>query len=372
MNRVDTQNHDRKYFLITPQLVLDLCENPLQFTLWSVIRSIAGDTGECYLSTEDLAALSMMSVGSVSTQRVRLVDLGLLDGELRRDAGYTQGVWHLRIPDLWVDNTAWAQRYPSLKDRVLRKKEQRASLQDVKPSGGEAEPSGGEGISREKPSGREANKNKDQNNKRELASSSTKTAQPVVVAKTTQRALASSSFSNNKGKADKRQQLLDYAASKGISADTTQAMIMGVLKIGDDLEIAERFTDAGRRATEEAIEVVENMISVGYTDDSRLADIFQVWKNTHWTAQDGANGGKRDTPRYRHFWDVAKDLAKGKLTWDKKEAQAAKTLKHNGKLVYTINEEGHYRDPDAPSYIYNKDGRFVRIDHDYVPESNTP
>jgi hypothetical protein len=364
MNRVDTQSHDRKYFLVTPQLVMDVCENPLQFTLWSVIRSIAGDTGECYLSTEDLATLAMMSTGSVSTQRTRLVELGLLAGELRRDPGYPQGVWHLRIPDLWVQNTEWAQRYPTLKARALRKKEQKESLQHVKPSGGEGQPSGGEGFSREEPSGAETNKN-NQKNKR-AASTSTKTAQPPAVSRPAQQ-LASSSK-----KKSKYPSLLTYAVSQGISEETAKAMVAGIVEIGGHTKIAELGTDTGIRAVDEAIEVVTNLIALGHRDTSRFDDLFNVWKNTHWTARPNAPGGQRQRPRYQHLTEVAMEIDNGELSWNNKEVFTPIALKHHHKLVYTFNAEGHYRDPDNPTHIYNKEGRFVTIDHAYVPESKTP
>jgi hypothetical protein len=116
---------------------------------------IAGDSGECYLSTEDLATLAMMSAGKVSQCRKRLIKHGLLEGEIRRDPGYPQPVWHLSIPDLWERNLEWRQDIgDDLKKRIEFKDTQKKSLHVVKASPGEEGitpdeegiPSGEEGI----------------------------------------------------------------------------------------------------------------------------------------------------------------------------------------------------------------------------------
>jgi hypothetical protein len=90
---------------------------------------IAGEQGECYLSTEDLAAAAMMCGGKVSDSRQYLLDAGLIEGEVRKDPGYPQPVWRLRVPDLWPDNIAYRQRVgDSLTDRIERKRQQRKAL----------------------------------------------------------------------------------------------------------------------------------------------------------------------------------------------------------------------------------------------------
>jgi hypothetical protein len=66
--------------------------------LWSVVRMTVDDHDECSLNTEDLATLSMMSVGKVSQCRRRLIDIGLLKGERRPGPGHNQQLWHLTIP----------------------------------------------------------------------------------------------------------------------------------------------------------------------------------------------------------------------------------------------------------------------------------
>jgi DNA-directed RNA polymerase subunit RPC12/RpoP len=112
----------RQYFLITPHIVWARVENVYQWSLWNVVAMIAGESGECFISTPDLATAAMMSVGKVSEERKALIRLGLLDGEFRRDTGYPQPVWHLRIPDLWAANVEWRLANPSLLDRIEDKR----------------------------------------------------------------------------------------------------------------------------------------------------------------------------------------------------------------------------------------------------------
>lgn len=116
------ESNDRKYFIQVPQLVFALCRTPYDFTLWNVIKMIAGETSECILSTSDLADLAMMSTGKVSDSRAYLIEVGLLKGKCYREKGYPQPVWHLRIPDIWLENIKWRQLYDSLKDRIELKK----------------------------------------------------------------------------------------------------------------------------------------------------------------------------------------------------------------------------------------------------------
>lgn len=117
----------RRFFVMTPQLVWALSRDPYDFMLWSVVKMAAWDTGECILSTRDLATLSMMSVGKVQDCRAYLLRMGLLEGEFRRDPGYPQPVYHLRVPDLWQRNQQLIEcdLGHSLKKRVAFKAAQR-------------------------------------------------------------------------------------------------------------------------------------------------------------------------------------------------------------------------------------------------------
>lgn len=131
-------SRERMYFTVTPRLVWALSEDPFDLALWIVIKDIAGDDGECILARDDLAVLAMMSSGQVSKSRDRLLDKKLIKGELRRDPGYPQGVWHLSIPDFWESNIRWARMYSTIRSRVEFKRLQKDSRRVKEPSQGDA------------------------------------------------------------------------------------------------------------------------------------------------------------------------------------------------------------------------------------------
>lgn len=118
MNKATDNSGDKSHFTITPRLVWALSRSPYDYTLWNVIKDIAGDSGECYISSPDLATLAMMSTGKVSDCRKYLLSVGLLKGELRKDPGYPQQVWHLSIPDLWTKNADFVSKFATIKDRI--------------------------------------------------------------------------------------------------------------------------------------------------------------------------------------------------------------------------------------------------------------
>lgn len=124
-NKVRDRSGDKKYFTITPRIVWALSRSPYDYMLWNVIKDIAGDDGECILSTEDLATLSMMSAGKVTDCRKHLLKVGLLEGETQKSPEYQWPIWHLTIPDLWELNTKTAKSIPSLKNRIEFKKNQK-------------------------------------------------------------------------------------------------------------------------------------------------------------------------------------------------------------------------------------------------------
>jgi hypothetical protein len=130
MHKAVDKSRDAKYFTINPRIVKYYSRSPYDYALWDTVKEVAGDSSECYLSTEDLAALSGMSAGKVSECRKYWIELGFLDGEIRRDAGYPQPVWHLTIPDLWSKNIKWAENHLSIKSRIEFKK----SLHEMKSS----------------------------------------------------------------------------------------------------------------------------------------------------------------------------------------------------------------------------------------------
>jgi hypothetical protein len=132
-HRVQDESNDHKYFVITPRIVKAFSRSPYDLSLWDTIRDVAGERGECYLTTNDLAILSDMSSGKVSDSRAYWLSIGFLKGEMRQDPGYPQPVWHLSIPDLWEKNIKWCEENPKISDRLAHKE----SLHHMKPSPGE-------------------------------------------------------------------------------------------------------------------------------------------------------------------------------------------------------------------------------------------
>ena len=117
-NHVEDEGGDRKYFVQIPVFIWAMVRDPYDLVLWHTIKMIAWEKGVCKLSTEDLAVLSMMSVGKVSECRQRLIDLGLINGSVKKEADYPQPVWHLTIPDVWEENVAWAKEHDT-KDKKI-------------------------------------------------------------------------------------------------------------------------------------------------------------------------------------------------------------------------------------------------------------
>jgi hypothetical protein len=123
-NEVTNKGKDQVYFTVSPRLVWALSRDPYDYTLWGVIKDVAGEEGKCYLSTPQLATLAMMSEGKVQDCRAYLIQAGLLRGELRRDPGYPQPVWHMAIPDIWAKSFKWAEEHSSMQERIDYKKVQ--------------------------------------------------------------------------------------------------------------------------------------------------------------------------------------------------------------------------------------------------------
>jgi hypothetical protein len=133
-NEVTDQSSDRQYFIITPQLVWALCEDPYEYALWTTIKMISIEGKPLKITTENLAAVSMMSLGKVHQCRKRLIDIGLLSGEMQNDLENPQPVWRLTIPDLWRANAEWSQEHNTLRKKIDFKKIQRAKLKESRKS----------------------------------------------------------------------------------------------------------------------------------------------------------------------------------------------------------------------------------------------
>lgn len=140
---ITDDSNDREYFILTPQLVWMLSRSPYDYTLWCVIKMIAGELGECWVNTDNLATLAMMSTGKVSDCRRYLLNKRLLTGK-QKEVTSGQKVWHLKVPDLWEANIKAIRELGDFEAKLQLKKEQKLkkaslneSLHTVKPSPGE-------------------------------------------------------------------------------------------------------------------------------------------------------------------------------------------------------------------------------------------
>jgi len=138
--RVKDESNDKRYFTITPRIVRAFSRTPHDLALWETVKEIAGEDGECFLNTNQLAALCGMSAGKVSDSRQYWIDINFLKGEIKKDEGYSQAVWHLTIPDIWQANIEWCEKHPKIADRIAFKLSNK-SLHTVKPSPPEGKPS---------------------------------------------------------------------------------------------------------------------------------------------------------------------------------------------------------------------------------------
>lgn len=130
---LENTSGDWNYYVVTPQLVWALSRNPYDFTLWCVIKMVAGDGGTCWVSTENLAHLAMMSIGQVSKSRKYLLDTGLLIGEKKaaEKRSLHEG-WHIKIPDVWAQNIAWRTAHHPLGTRIEFKKQQMEAIKNAR------------------------------------------------------------------------------------------------------------------------------------------------------------------------------------------------------------------------------------------------
>lgn len=145
--RIKDESKDHKYFTITPRIVKAFSRNSHDFSFWDTVKDVAGESGECYLNTEQLAILSGISTGQVVNSRKYWLKIGFLTGGIRKDPGYSQAVWHLSVPDIWQKNVEWCEKYPKIAARLEFRKSHLSlhrSLHSVKPSLSEGKGSRGE------------------------------------------------------------------------------------------------------------------------------------------------------------------------------------------------------------------------------------
>ena len=108
-NYITTQETPRSHFTMIPNIVDDSGLDPYSFRLYAHLRRVAGETGECWQSTETLAEACKMSTGKVSECKGILEGAGLI---VIRECSGAGGRYHnIVIVDIWAENAA---RYASV------------------------------------------------------------------------------------------------------------------------------------------------------------------------------------------------------------------------------------------------------------------
>ena len=125
-HQIEDHSSDKKYFTMIPRIVWLKCRSSFDIALWYAISQVAGDGGECFLSTAKLSRLAMMSPRKVQECRQYLLSAGLLQGELKNSVG--EQIWHIRIPNLWAENIKWCENNPKIDDKIKARELFRGAL----------------------------------------------------------------------------------------------------------------------------------------------------------------------------------------------------------------------------------------------------
>jgi DNA-binding transcriptional MocR family regulator len=99
------KSRDRKYFTILPNIIFKLDLTVQDIALYTTIKKVAGEEGECFMTTRRLAQEARISAGQVSKSKKRLADRGLIEIVTRPRTPNGKPVDHITITDIWVRNT---------------------------------------------------------------------------------------------------------------------------------------------------------------------------------------------------------------------------------------------------------------------------
>jgi hypothetical protein len=116
--RIEDNSNDRGYFTIMPRIVRAMARTPYDLAFYETVKEIAGETGECYLDTGQIATLAKMSRGKAHACRKYWIGLGFMTGEIVKNPGYIHGVYHLRLTDIWPDNFVWTKEHLDIPSRL--------------------------------------------------------------------------------------------------------------------------------------------------------------------------------------------------------------------------------------------------------------
>jgi len=98
------KSRDRVYFTILPNVIWQKGLTAIEFALYSAIKRVAGDKGECYMGTRRLAQLAGIGAGSVSRAKKVLATKDLIAVVSKKRTKTGQPVDHIIVLDIWEEN----------------------------------------------------------------------------------------------------------------------------------------------------------------------------------------------------------------------------------------------------------------------------
>lgn len=108
-NLITDDSNDKAYFTILPNIIWEKDLSVHDLWLYATIKRVAGENGECYMSSRKLAELAGMSVGIVSGSKGNLAQAGLIEISLEKRSEKGWAVHHIKVVDLWGQNMAHFQ-----------------------------------------------------------------------------------------------------------------------------------------------------------------------------------------------------------------------------------------------------------------------
>ena len=102
--KVDDARHERKYFMMIPNMVDDMGLSLIAYRLYGHFKRVAGETGASWQSTDTLAKSCNMSQASVSRAKRELLARKLITLDKRKEGPVRYD--HIEMVDIWPENMA--------------------------------------------------------------------------------------------------------------------------------------------------------------------------------------------------------------------------------------------------------------------------
>jgi hypothetical protein len=103
-NRIRDDGDLRKWRTEIPNIIDDWGLDVYSFRLYVHLKRVAGDNGDCFQSTDSLAAACCMSAGAVSNAKQALKEAGLIEIELSENDHGGRKYHNITIKNIWPEN----------------------------------------------------------------------------------------------------------------------------------------------------------------------------------------------------------------------------------------------------------------------------